>query len=105
MNIWSLKKDISIKNLLLLLENQGFWNKIRVINRSKEDFRSIRLSSQNSSATELYIYCYGQEEDHYGVHIEFPDINENNYGDTLEIYENMSLEQVVNLIHINLGHA
>ena len=48
---------------------------------------------------------HGQEEDHYGVHIEFPDINENNYGDTLEIYENMSLEQVVNLIHINLGHA
>lgn len=104
LNIWSLEKDINIKNLLLRLKTHLVWKDLRVICRDEEDNSSIRLTSANPSATELYIYCYGQSEDHYGVHIEFPDINENNYGDTLEIHENMTFEQLLNLIEINLGN-
>lgn len=103
MNIWAVNKDNTIKSLLIQLANFISDDQYKIICRPEDDLRSVRLAQTDNSNTELYIYSYGQQEDHYGVHIEFPNLIETNYSDTLEIHENLSFEQVLNLIVINLG--
>lgn len=112
-NIWSMNKDVSIKTLLLLLESHFEHGGYDIASRPEDDFRSIRLTppepddseTDNSvvNNVELYIYTYGQQEDHYGVHIEYPNLIETNYSDTVEILENISFEQLANIIAINFG--
>lgn len=101
-NIWGLPKDIDIKSLLLQLENHFQTTRYQVVCQPEDDSRSVRLALPNTSGPELYIYCYGQRADHYGVHIEYPYLSDTNYSDTLEIHENISFDQLANIISINL---
>jgi len=103
MNIWALNKDNAIKSLLLQLESHFQEGKYLLVDRAEDDFRSIRLMGLETSDIELYIYCFGQSEDHYGVHIEYPNLNDTNFSDTLEIHEDLSFDQLSNLIAVNFG--
>jgi hypothetical protein len=48
------------------------------------------------------VFTYGQKEDCYGVHIEYPNLAETNYSDTLEILENITFDQLVSVMSVNL---
>lgn len=105
MNIWALDKDTNIKSLLLKLEYHFQHSRYKIICRGEEDFRSVRLANHDEPNVELYIYCYGQQQDHYGIHIEYPHSNSPHYSDLVEIHENISFEQLVTIISTNLGIA
>ena len=102
MNIWALEKDTSIKHLLLLLAQQFQEGCYEIIDNPSDDKRAIRLANPPATSVQLYIFTYGQEEDSYGVHIEYPNLEETNYSDTLEIHENISFEHLVSIITTNL---
>ena len=102
MNIWALNKDTNIKHLLLLLTELFQQTCFEIIDNPKDDKQSIRLGNSKVSDTQLYIYTYGQNVGCYGVHIKFPDLQETNYKDTLEIYENISFNTLINIIVTNL---
>lgn len=102
MNIWALEKDTSIKHLLLLLAQQFQDGCYEIIDNPSDDKQAIRLANSPVTSVQLYIFTYGQEEDSYGVHIEYPNLQETNYSDTLEIHENISFDHLVNIITTNL---
>ena len=102
MNIWALEKDTSIKHLLLLLAQQFQDGCYEIIDNPSDDKRAIRLANSTAASVQLYIFTYGQEEDSYGVHIEYPNLEETNYSDTLEIHENVSFNRLLSIITTNL---
>jgi hypothetical protein len=102
MNIWALKKDISIKHLLLMLCEIFQQGSYEIIVSPLDDERAIRLTNPPATEAQLYIFTYGQEEGFYGVHIEYPNLQETNYNDTIEIRENVSLSSLVSIITTNL---
>ena len=97
MNIWSLNRHDSIKHLLLLLRADIDLSNLRFIDREAEDMQAIYLTGSSFESARLYIYTYGQSEDRYGVHIEYPDHNETAYSDTIvfpEQYSNVITSRV-----------
>ena len=102
MNIWSADKEIRIKHLLLMLTEIFQPGSIEIILSNEDDARSVRLKNPQAPDTQVYVFTYGQEEDRYGIHIEFPNLLETNYNDTLEIYENIEFESLVNILITNL---
>lgn len=103
MNIWAADKDISIKHLLLLLNDIFQPDSFEIVVSEDDDARAVRLKNPQSPNTQLYIFTYGQEQERYGLHIEFPNLEETNYSDTLEIYENVTFESLVRIIATNLN--
>jgi hypothetical protein len=67
-----------------------------------DDERAIRLANPAATSVQLYIFTYGQEEGCYGVHIEYPNLQETNYSDTMEIRENVSFERLLSIMTTNL---
>jgi hypothetical protein len=98
MNIWSLKKDVSIKHLLLMLTEHFQQNSYEILDNPMDDQRAVRLENPMVPGIQLYVFTYGQLEGCYGVHIEFPNLHETNFADTLEIHENVSLDNIIKLI-------
>ena len=102
MNIWALDKDTSVKHLLLLLAQLFEDGCYEIIDNPSDDKRAIRLANPTTRNIQLYIFTYGQKENSYGVHIEYPNLEETNYNDTLEIHENISFNRLVSIITTNL---
>ena len=102
MNIWALNKDTNIKHLLLTLNEVFKPGAYSIIDSPDDDRCAVRLTNQACTDTVLYIFTYGQAESHYGVHIEYPNLQETNYYDTLESRENISFKQLVDIIGMKL---
>jgi len=106
MNIWALDKDFRIKHLLILLQHNFGDNSFEVISEIQEK-QAVRLIKINDNSLSVYIYTYGQNDDHYGVHLEYPNFSETNYSDTLDIYDNVNYETLCGLVqmHLDLGEV
>lgn len=100
-NIWALKKDESIKYLLLLLAQSFGETAFRLIEMD-DDNKAIRLFKPNDNTLSIYIFTYGQSPEHYGVHLEYPDIQETSLNNTLDIYDNVDYDSLCNLIESHL---
>lgn len=100
MNIWALDKDLSIKHLLLLLEEVLSGYSYQIINSDNIDKRAIRLSIPDDSTTTVYIFTYGQEPDKYGVHLEYTEEPNQYLNNTVEVYDNMSFDHLVQLLKV-----
>ena len=101
-NIWALNKDDSIKHLLLLLA-QTFGQDAFTLIPASEDEKAVRLIKTGDHDLSVYIYTYGQIEEHYGVHLEYPDIQETSLSSTLDIYDNVSYETLCGLVESHLN--
>lgn len=62
------------------------------------DFYAIALEKSGSSELRAYIYIYGQSGDNYGIHLEYPRFIEQSYSDSMLIYEELSIQTVINTI-------
>lgn len=100
MNIWALDKDVTIKHLLLLLEDALSKFSYQIINSEHIDNKAIRLSSPDDTTTTVYIYTYGQVQDKYGVHLEYTDVLNQYLDNSVEVYDNMSFENLVELLKL-----
>lgn len=98
MNIWSLFKHRSIKLMLLQAQQQLGLKNIRIEDEDSDDFFSIALIKQNQPEVRAYVYTYGQSRAMYGIHLEYPWFIENEFNDTLQVYEELTLNQIVNTL-------
>ena len=107
MNIWALKKDESIKLLLLLLSEKLGPGSFAVADNQELDDRAIRLSKADDPAVCAYLYTYGQEEGYYGVHLELAVPDDVDISNDLEIYERIHFERLADMlcVHFDLVPA
>ncbi|MGD8570511.1 MAG: hypothetical protein PVJ39_20655 [Gammaproteobacteria bacterium] len=102
MNIWAANKDISIKHLLLMLAERFQEGSYEIVDSPLDDERAVRLANPATPNIQLYVFTYGQEDERYGIHIEYPNLQETNYSDTVETYDNVSFDALVNIMITNL---
>lgn len=105
MNIWAINKDISIKLLLLTLEEKFDLKNIELLITDDVEDKSIRISDNGMMGLSAYIYSFAQQQGNYGVHLEYPAKADSQPFD-MEIFEELSLERVIDVlsIHFNLRH-
>ena len=104
MNIWSINKDISIKVLLLQLNQEKILDKLLVIENDNLDFRATRISDKSLEGLHAYIYTYGQSENHFGMQLEYPQIKEQPIQQP-ETYEELTIQKTMDLIRTHFDIA
>jgi hypothetical protein len=103
MNIWALDKHVAIKHLLLLLEQRFTEGSFEIGDLAELPATAIRLRSPDEPALSIYIYTHGQDEEHYGIHLEYPRLSETPVSDTVEMLENVSFERLVEFLAMHLN--
>ena len=103
MNIWAIDKDISIKLLLILLDEKLNLDQFSIHQTDDLDSKAIRFSDPQVEDLCAYIYSYGQVQDPYGVQLEFPR-HESTQFYTTETFEEVTLTRLVDVltVHFNL---
>ena len=102
-NIWTLKKDPSIKSLLILLQHEIGPENFSLLNETELNEKAVRIIYPPTRVhLSAYIYSYAQRENHYGVDLEFPYLI-SAYADDQSIrLENLSAEQVLQKVIAHL---
>jgi len=100
-NIWAIEKDNSIKLLLLLVTEALSADNFHISENHNLDVRSVRLFKKDDSLISAYIYTYGQLEERYGLHLEFPFHNEMDISSSMDIYEGISFKTLVDLLSVH----
>ena len=100
MNIWALDKDISIKHLLLLLTQEVGIEAIKLLDVETLHHKSIRIGTKDSEAT-AYLYSYGQTEQHYGLHLEYPYNKESNISEIEDMYEDLCYVKLLEMLKVH----
>lgn len=98
LNIWAIEKDSSIKLLLLLLAQALSADSFNISDNHQLDSRAVRIYKTDDYLMSAYIYTYGQNEGFYGIHLEFPFHDEMDISSSLDIYEGVRFERVVDLL-------
>lgn len=101
MNIWALDKHETIKHLLLLLVHEVGADAINLLDVHALDYKAIRLGFDDSNAT-VYLYTYGQANEHYGLSLEYPSFENDNVGEIEEIYEGICFDKLLEIIKLHL---
>lgn len=101
MNIWSLSKHKNIKLLLFKVDKCLGKENICIEMLEPDDYMSIGFIKPNQVEIKAYVYTYGQIKDHYGIHLEYPWSVESEYNDTIMVYEDLNLEQIINTLAIH----
>jgi len=101
LNIWACNKHNSIKHLLLLLREEFSETSYRILDTNNTNARSVRLGSPNDEGYSIYIYTYGQEQDRYGVHLEYPNKKDISAKDTLEAFDDLSYQNLLDLLKVH----
>lgn len=100
-NIWALEKDDSIKHLLLLLAQDLPSQSYAIVDTSSADYRAVRLCHRSEAGLCAYLYTYGHEKDRYGIHLEYATDTDTAYSDTLDIQENKTYGQLLELLRMH----
>lgn len=101
MNIWSLDKPNTIRQLLIHLEEEFGKDSFHVLEPQDTHELSVRIAPPDESMT-IYIYCYGQSAGHYGVHFEFPKTVGTSTSQDEEIYDDVSLQRLFDMLSLYL---
>lgn len=100
MNIWALDKDVRIKHLLLLLADRFGSQRYTIDETTDLPAGSVRLLMPDDPAMSIYVYTYGQEEDRYGVHLEYPMLTASATSNAVEMQEGLDFDQLVELLQM-----
>lgn len=98
MNIWSLAKHDNIKLLLISVQMQLGLENFCINDDKEKNYFSIVLIKPDQPEVRSYIYTYDKTDALYGIHLEYPHFSENGFNDTLMIYDELSLRQVIDTL-------
>jgi len=105
MNIWALDKHDSIKVLLLLLSERIGSGQLALSERQETDSRAVRLTKRDAPLISAYLYTYGQDKGRCGVHLEFPQHDESDISSSLDVYENVGIDALTDMLSVHLDLA
>ena len=100
-NIWAIEKDNSVKLLLLLLDEALGTENFCIAENYQLDCRAVRIYRPDDYLVSAYLYTYGQSQGRYGMHLEFPFNDEVDISNSMDIYEDISFEMVVDLLKVH----
>lgn len=95
MNVWSLNKHDDIRALLLEIQIRFGDNSFAVDKIVEQDLHGISLHKPGNKEIRAYVHTYGQADHLYGMHLEYPSFNENDFAEELKIFDDQSMEQVI----------
>jgi hypothetical protein len=101
MNIWALDKDESIKVLLLLLSEKIGTDNLVLSNRQDVNARAVRLAKNDDPLISAYLYTYGQDDGKCGIHLEFPQHAESDISSSMDVYENVGIDALVDMLSVH----
>lgn len=101
--VWSLEKDETIKHaLILLFSHFGEGDLVANADELCND-RAISLMHKHDRTVRVYIYTYGHDSERYGVHVEYPASPTTYPMDYPGSYENISFDQLAEIVESNLN--
>lgn len=101
MNVWALERDDAIKVLLLRLNQLLGPDRLVLSARQDVDGRAVRLATEADSPVSAYLYTYGQDAGRCGVHLEFPQHRESDISSSLDVYENIAVESLAEMLRVH----
>jgi len=106
-NIWTLDKDLSIRAILIMLQQVVGPEGFLLLNEEQLNEKAVRIIS-NATRDELsayvyvyvyvYVYSYAQREGRYGLDLEFPFLIETRADDQTIRLNDLTTEEVVEKI-------
>lgn len=101
MNIWSLDKDPIIKRLLLRLQEHFGNTAFHLTTPQETNHLSVRITPADESMT-IYLYCYGQNPNCYGVHFEYISSETNPTTIEEENYDDIPYNRLIEMLSLHL---
>ncbi|GAB1257730.1 hypothetical protein NBRC116494_22320 [Aurantivibrio plasticivorans] len=95
-NIWALDKHMGIKSLLLVLVDHLGEASFKININETVNRQAIYIEHPECEGLRAYLYNYGQEQNCYGAHLEFPDVG----GETsiYNTFEGLSVAQLSSML-------
>ena len=103
MNIWTIDKDQRIRHLLVMLSTHLGESHFVIEDDPSCVASGIYLRHPTDPDYRAYLYTTGQNDDRYGVHLEFPDTMTTIA--PMETYENITLRSVVDILSVHFEIA
>lgn len=101
MNIWAMKKSLAIKHMLLMLVDRLGDRGFEFSDADGFCDEAIQMCKAGVNDISAYIYTYGQSHNRYGLHLEYPALEELNYQNSVEILDDIDFDNLVNLLSIH----
>lgn len=101
MNIWSLKKDVYLKHLLLVLTERFGTEVFALTERWAGDVQALGIVRADMPGVSAYVYTYGQTAGRFGVELEYPDPWDSVTLGVAKQKEDISLDDLVEILR---GH-
>lgn len=99
MNIWALKKDVSIQHILILLLEQLGSESFVVNEETQTDYCSVIIHHPKDKSLSAFLFTYGQDDDRYGVHLEYPPSLAN--GNLYDALENLTVKSLTEALAVH----
>ena len=97
MNVWSLDKDITIKLLLLLIEERIGLQHFEILSEDGLSARAVRLNDARIKGLSAYIYTLGQQKECYGIDLEYPSFVAGSVSN-VESLEELTLDEIFDAV-------
>jgi hypothetical protein len=102
-NIWTLDKDLSIRAILIMLQQVVGPEGFMLLDEDKLNEKAVRIiSSATRDELSAYVYSYAQREGRYGLDLEFPFLIETRADDQTIRLNDLTAEEVVEKIITHL---
>ncbi len=102
MNVWALDKDNAIRRFLLTLVGLYGPETFAMSRRWEKDESAVGIYQPGEEPYLAYIFTYGQKTGRYGLHLEYPDMDNTSVQATAE---NLDLKHLIELLkaHFDLS--
>jgi len=100
-NIWSLKKDIRLKRLLLMLDQHLGQTEWYVDLSDNTSYEAVYLTHKEQTDLRVYLHIHGQHDGRAGLHLEFPQLDASVA--TYESYDNLGISQIIQTLAVHFG--
>ncbi|MYM62288.1 hypothetical protein [Pseudomaricurvus sp. HS19] len=101
-NIWSLRRDKSIRRLLLILREQFGQQAFEIEHNVDTSQYAIFVRHPQEPELRAYLFTYGQDPNRYGIHLEY--VQENLVDSLYDVFEGLTSRQLADILssHFNL---
>jgi hypothetical protein len=103
MNVLTLNKYRRIETLLQRLAEPLRARQLVIGHGWRDDEQAIGFYKPEEPELSSYVFTHGQPTDCYGIHLEYPDLADNDRGNVPLVCEHVGLERLLDLLTMHFG--
>lgn len=103
MPVFALNKYRSLDTLLQRLAASLRHGHLAIADRWRDDERALGLYKPGEPQLAAYVFTHGQPPGYYGVHLEYPDLIDNDVGNVPVVCEDIRLDRLLDLLALHFG--